>query len=54
MSESKYHLDAHCEAILEEYREHLQEFNESADKVHSLLKKVLPGSWNSRVPNIPP
>ena len=41
MSESKYHLDAHCEAILEEYREHLQEFNESADKVHSLLKKVL-------------
>ena len=41
MSESKYHLDAHCEAILEEYREHLPLFNESAEKVHSVLKKVL-------------
>ena len=41
MSEIKYHLDAHCEAILEEYREHLPLFNESAEKVHSVLKKVL-------------
>ena len=40
MSQSSYHLDAHCEAILEEYREHLPEFRETAEQVYGKLKKV--------------
>ncbi len=40
MSENQYHLDAHCEAILEEYREHLPEFQAAGDKVYGKLKKV--------------
>lgn len=41
MSENIYQLDPHCEAILEEYREHLPQFEETAGKVHAMLKKVM-------------
>ena len=40
MSENQYQLDAHCQAILEEYREHLPQFGEAAEKVVADLKKV--------------
>lgn len=40
MSSNHYNLDAHCQAILEEYREHLPEFEKAAVKVHGILKKV--------------
>ena len=35
------HLDQHCEAILQEYRDHLSWFEESSRKVYSLLKETL-------------
>lgn len=41
MSENIYQLDPHCEAILAEYREHLPQFEETAGKVHAMLKKVM-------------
>ncbi len=41
MSENMYQLDPHCEAILAEYREHLPQFEETARKVHAMLKKVM-------------
>lgn len=41
MSENIYQLDPHCEAILAEYREHLPQFEETARKVHAMLKKVM-------------
>ena len=34
------HLDPHCEAILDEYRSHLPEFQEKARSVRDLLKKT--------------
>ena len=40
MSDNKYNLDPHCQAILEEYRENLPEFKKAAEKVHGILKKV--------------
>ena len=40
MSEKQYQLDAHCQGILEEYREHLPQFGEAAEKVVDDLKKV--------------
>ena len=35
-----YELDAHCKAILEEYREHFSEFERVAEEVHASLQKV--------------
>ena len=40
MAESKYNLDPHCEAILNEYREKLALCKEAEIKIKSLLKKV--------------
>ena len=40
MAAPLYELDAHCKAILEEYREHLPEFEKVAAEVHASLKKV--------------
>ncbi len=40
MSVPKYQLDPHCEAILEEYREHLPQFEQVKNQVLSLLKEV--------------
>ena len=40
MAAPVYELDAHCKAILEEYREHLPEFQKVAEDVHASLKKV--------------
>ena len=40
MSAKKYQLDPHCEAILEEYREHLPQFAQVKNQVLSLLKEV--------------
>ena len=34
------HLDAHCEAIIQEYRENLPLFQEKADSVYNLLRKT--------------
>jgi ppGpp synthetase/RelA/SpoT-type nucleotidyltranferase len=40
MAENTYQLDAHCKAILEEYREHLPLFEEMKEKVQAQLKQV--------------
>ena len=40
MSEKHYQLDAHCQAILDEYREHLPLFEPAAEKIVAKLKKV--------------
>ncbi|MDY6418368.1 MAG: hypothetical protein SPK87_06460 [Bacteroidales bacterium] len=40
MAASLYQLDAHCQAILEEYREHLPEFERVAKEVQASLKEV--------------
>ena len=40
MSVHSYQLDAHCQAILEEYREHLPQFEEVKDQVLEKLKAV--------------
>ena len=40
MSVPKYQLDPHCEAILEEYREHLPLFEQVKGEVLSKLKEV--------------
>ena len=40
MAGNTYQLDAHCQAILEEYREHLPLFEEVKDKVQAQLKQV--------------
>ena len=40
MPENKYKLDAHCQAILEEYRAHHQEFEEKTEKIRLMLKGV--------------
>ena len=40
MLENKYKLDAHCQAILEEYRAHHQEFEEKTEKIRLMLKGV--------------
>ena len=40
MSAKKYQLDPHCEAILEEYQEHLPQFEQVKNQVLSLLKEV--------------
>ena len=40
MPAKKYQLDPHCEAILEEYREHLPQFEQVKNQVLSLLKEV--------------
>ena len=40
MSETKYQLDAHCQAILDEYRSHLPEFEAAAGQIYDRLKKV--------------
>ena len=38
------HLDLHCEAILDEYRENLPRFREEAERIHALLKKTCDGA----------
>ena len=40
MAENTYQLDAHCQAILEEYREHLPLFEKMKEKVQAQLKQV--------------
>ena len=40
MAENNYALDAHCQAILNEYREHLPEFEKAAVEIRDILKKV--------------
>jgi len=40
MADNKYHLDAHCEAILTEYREHLPAFEAAAQKAYEKLWTV--------------
>ena len=40
MAGNTYQLDAHCQAILEEYREHLPRFEEVKEKVLAQLKQV--------------
>jgi len=40
MSGNTYQLDAHCEAILDEYREHLPQFEQVKDQVLGQLKAV--------------
>jgi ppGpp synthetase/RelA/SpoT-type nucleotidyltranferase len=40
MSGNTYHLDAHCEAILDEYRQNLPQFVQVKDKVMAQLKEV--------------
>ena len=40
MATPHYELDAHCKAILAEYREHLPEFEKAAEDVHASLKEV--------------
>jgi ppGpp synthetase/RelA/SpoT-type nucleotidyltranferase len=40
MATPHYELDAHCKAILAEYREHLPEFEKAAEEVHASLKEV--------------
>ncbi len=40
MADNKYHLDAHCEAILTEYREHLPAFEAAAQKAYKKLWTV--------------
>ena len=40
MADNTYQLDAHCQAILEEYREHLPLFEEMRKKVQDQLKQV--------------
>jgi ppGpp synthetase/RelA/SpoT-type nucleotidyltranferase len=40
MSGNTYHLDAHCEAILDEYRQNLPLFVQVKDKVMAQLKEV--------------
>ena len=40
MSVHSYQLDAHCQAILEEYRQHLPQFEEVKDQVLEKLKAV--------------
>ena len=40
MSENKYKLDAHCQAILEEYNAHLQEFEKTTEIIRNKLKEV--------------
>ena len=40
MSVHSYQLDAHCQAILEEYREHLPQFDQVKDQVLEKLKAV--------------
>ena len=37
-------LDPHCEAILQEYRDHLPAFQERAAAIHKLLKETLDGA----------
>ena len=41
MTENTYQLDAHCQQILEEYREHLPEFQKVAADIQASLKAVL-------------
>ena len=40
MQENNYHLDAHCEAILEEYRENRPACEKAAETVYNKLKTV--------------
>ena len=40
MSGNTYHLDTHCEAILDEYRQNLPQFVQVKDKVMAQLKEV--------------
>ena len=40
MAENKYKLDAHCEAILNEYREHLPECEKASVQIYEILRKV--------------
>ena len=40
MAGNTYQLDAHCQAILEEYREHLPQFEKVKDSVQAQLKQV--------------
>ena len=40
MSKNTYNLDAHCQAILDEYREHLPEFKQVVTTVRASLEKV--------------
>ena len=40
MAGNTYQLDAHCQAILEEYREHLPLFEEMKDEVQAQLRQV--------------
>ena len=40
MSGSNYQLDAHCEAILDEYRSNLPSFEKAAKDIHGRLQKV--------------
>ncbi|MBR4741222.1 MAG: hypothetical protein IK074_08685 [Bacteroidales bacterium] len=40
MAGNTYQLDAHCQAILEEYREHLPQFEKVKDTVQAQLKEV--------------
>ena len=40
MAGNTYQLDAHCQAILEEYREHLPQFEKVKDTVQAQLKQV--------------
>ena len=40
MSVPKYQLDPHCEAILEEYREHLPQFEQVKNQILAQLKEV--------------
>lgn len=37
-------LDAHCEAILQEYRDHLAVFKEKEAEIHRLIKETLDGA----------
>ena len=44
MAEVNYPLDAHCQAILEEYRENLPKFEKAAETFHGMLKKIFEDS----------
>ena len=44
MAEVNYPLDAHCQAILEEYRANLPKFEKAADTFHGMLKKIFEDS----------
>ena len=50
MLENQYQLDAHCQAILEEYREHTALFEQAAQTIVAALKKVFDqaGQFNGR------